>query len=90
MGRIVGGDISLINGLLQVTGCNSNLYLMNPAGIIFGADAQLNVPADFFATTATSLGFGDNNCFNAFGDNDYLNLIIPIIWSAFTMIGSPW
>ncbi|NES82943.1 MAG: filamentous hemagglutinin N-terminal domain-containing protein, partial [Moorea sp. SIO2B7] len=58
LGRVVGGDPSVINGLIQVTGGNSNLYLMNPAGIIFGRNSQLNVPADFFATTATGIGFG--------------------------------
>ncbi|NEP60355.1 MAG: CHAT domain-containing protein [Symploca sp. SIO2G7] len=75
LGRVVGGDPSIINGLIQVTGGNSNLFLMNPAGIIFGSDARLNVPADFFATTATGIGFGDNNWFNALGDNDYQSLI---------------
>ncbi|HAG82912.1 MAG TPA: hypothetical protein DCL61_17560, partial [Cyanobacteria bacterium UBA12227] len=47
LGRVVGGDASIINGLIQVTGGNSNLYLMNPAGIVFGSQASLNVPADF-------------------------------------------
>ncbi len=52
LARIVGGNASVINGLIQVTGGNSNLFLMNPAGIVFGANAQLNVPASFTATTA--------------------------------------
>ncbi|NER51628.1 MAG: filamentous hemagglutinin N-terminal domain-containing protein, partial [Symploca sp. SIO1A3] len=73
LGRIVGGDASIINGLIQVTGGNSNLFLMNPAGIIFGNNATLNVPADFTATTATGIGF-DENWFNAFGVNDYNSL----------------
>ncbi|WP_256529599.1 two-partner secretion domain-containing protein, partial [Limnofasciculus baicalensis] len=71
LGRVTGGDASLINGLIQVTGGNSNLYLMNPAGIVFGPNAQLNVPAAFTATTATGIGFGDNNWFNATGVNNY-------------------
>jgi filamentous hemagglutinin family protein len=75
MGRVTGGDASLINGLIQVTGGNSNLFLMNPAGIIFGSNAQLNVPASFMATTATGIGFGGNHWFNAFGENNYQNLI---------------
>ncbi|MDY6786466.1 MAG: filamentous hemagglutinin N-terminal domain-containing protein, partial [Cyanobacteriota bacterium] len=75
LSRVVGGDPSIINGLIQVTGGNSNLYLMNPAGIIFGTDAMLNVPADFFATTATGMGFGNDGWFEAFGNNDYRNLI---------------
>jgi filamentous hemagglutinin family protein len=56
LARVRGGDASIINGLIQVTGGKSNLYLMNPAGIIFGASARLNVPASFTATTATGIG----------------------------------
>ncbi len=61
LGRVVGGDPSRINGILQVTGGSPNLYLVNPAGILFGANAQLNLPAAFTASTATGLGF---NCVN--------------------------
>ncbi|MEC4854020.1 MAG: filamentous hemagglutinin N-terminal domain-containing protein, partial [Jaaginema sp. PMC 1079.18] len=74
LGRIVGGDPSMINGLIQVMGGNSNLYLVNPAGIVFGSDAQLNVPASFSATTADRIGFGDR-IFNATGNNNYETLI---------------
>nr|MCU0516512.1 filamentous hemagglutinin N-terminal domain-containing protein [Oscillatoria sp. Prado101] len=55
LGRVVGGDASYINGLIQVSGGNSNLFLMNPAGILFGPNASLNVPASFTATTATGI-----------------------------------
>ncbi|NEO50973.1 MAG: filamentous hemagglutinin N-terminal domain-containing protein, partial [Moorea sp. SIO4A3] len=77
LGRVVGGNPSIINGLIKITSTGSpNLYLMNPAGIIFGADARLNVPASFTATTATGIGFGEGNWFDAFGDNNnYQNLI---------------
>ena len=74
LGRINGGNPSMINGLLQVTGGNSNLFLMNPAGIVFGQGASLNVPASFTATTANQIGFG-NNLFNAFGDNNFSALV---------------
>ena len=74
LGRINGGNPSMINGLLQVTGGNSNLFLMNPAGIVFGQGASLNVPASFTATTANQIGFG-NNVFNALGDNNFSALI---------------
>ena len=73
LGRVTGGNASLINGLIQVSGGNANLYLMNPAGIIFGPNSQLNVPASFTATTATGIGF-DGGWFNAFGSNDYSSL----------------
>ncbi|MEQ9671623.1 CHAT domain-containing protein [Coleofasciculus sp. G2-EDA-02] len=74
LSRITGGDLSIINGLIQISGGTSNLFLMNPAGIIFGNDAQLNVPAAFTATTATGISFGDN-LFNATGINDYKSLV---------------
>jgi filamentous hemagglutinin family protein len=73
--RVVGGDASIINGLIQMTGGNSNLFLINPAGIIFGAEASLNVPASFTATTATGIGLGEGNWFNVLGNNDYQILI---------------
>jgi filamentous hemagglutinin family protein len=57
--RVTGGEASLINGLIQVTGGNSNLYIMNPAGIVFGTNARLNVPANFSATTATGIQVGN-------------------------------
>ncbi|MEG4248873.1 CHAT domain-containing protein [Microcoleus sp. Pol10D4] len=74
LGRISGGDVSVINGLISVSGGNSNLFLMNPAGIVFGQNARLNVPGSFFATTATGIGFGDN-WFNSAGINDYKALV---------------
>lgn len=74
LGGVNGGDPSIINGLIQVTGGSPNLYLMNPAGIVFGANASLNVPAAFTATTANAIGFG-NIWFSAVGSNDYANLV---------------
>lgn len=71
--RVVGSDASLIDGTIQVTGGNANLFLMNPAGIIFGPQANLNVPASFTATTATGIGF-DGGWFNATGANNYTQL----------------
>src|SRR4028119_528451 len=74
LGRVVGGNPSIINGLIQVSGGNSNLFLINPSGIIFGPNASLNLPAAFTATTATNIGF-DSGLFNIAGANDYRTLI---------------
>jgi len=76
LGQVVGGEPSQINGLIQVTGGSPNLFLINPAGIVFGPDARLNVPAAFTATTATGVSFGDggDRWLNTVGANDYANL----------------
>ncbi len=68
--RVTGGDASRLDGLIQVSGSSANLFLMNPAGIVFGTNASLNVAGSFAATTATGIGFGAN-WFNASGSNNY-------------------
>lgn len=68
--RVTGGNQSFINGNLEVVGSKANLYIMNPAGIVFGASAQLNVPASFTATTASAIGFGQA-WFSATGTNNH-------------------
>ncbi|NER36127.1 MAG: CHAT domain-containing protein [Oscillatoria sp. SIO1A7] len=81
IGSISSGDASVINGIIQVTGGNSNLFLINPAGFFFGPNASLNVPGDFSAATATAIGFGaDPEGFpledlDVFGENDWASLI---------------
>ncbi|NEO84449.1 MAG: DUF4347 domain-containing protein [Spirulina sp. SIO3F2] len=73
LGRVVGGNPSVIEGLIRLSGGNSNLYLMNPAGMVFSNGASLDVPGSFAATTATRIGF-NNGFFNAYGENDYAAL----------------
>ncbi|HEY9621284.1 MAG TPA: CHAT domain-containing protein [Crinalium sp.] len=82
--RVVGGNPSVIDGLLQVTGGNSNLFLMNPAGIVFGDHARLDVPAAFTATTATGIGF-DAGWFEAIATGDYAALVGDPTSFAFTL-----
>ncbi|MDJ1181874.1 CHAT domain-containing protein [Roseofilum casamattae] len=74
LGRVVGGDPSFINGLVQLSNSNANLYLLNPAGIVFGRHSSLNVPAAFYGTTADAIGFAGDRRFNAVGSNDWTTL----------------
>ncbi|MGI8499684.1 MAG: glycosyltransferase, partial [Hassallia sp.] len=74
LGRVTGGNPSLINGLIQVTGGSPNLFLLNPAGFVFGANASLNVPGAFTATTANGIGFG-NIWFDAIATNNYTAMV---------------
>lgn len=85
LSRISGGNPSYIDGLLQVSGGNANLFLLNPAGIVFGNNAQLNLAGDFTASTASGIGFGEEFWS---GNTDYAALVGTPTGFAFTGNGA--
>lgn len=90
LARVTGGDASIINGLIRVSSTEpegfsgANLFLMNPAGIVFGGGASLDVQGSFTATTANAIGFGDQ-WFNAIGANNFATLLGDPTTFAFSM-----
>jgi filamentous hemagglutinin family protein len=64
--RVTGGDASTIDGTISLQAAYGapNFFLINPAGVTFTANAQVNVPASFHVTTADYLKFGDGNFYS--------------------------
>jgi filamentous hemagglutinin family protein len=77
--RVTGGSVSNIDGLLQTNG-SASLFLLNPAGILFGSNASLNLGGSLVATTANSIKFADGNEFGATQTtgNPLLTVSVPI------------
>ncbi len=63
--RVTGGGVSSIDGRLCSQIPNANFYLINPSGIVFGPNAQLDVSGSFHASTADYLRLADGGRFDA-------------------------
>ncbi len=88
LSRVTGGNPSNIFGTIQTTGFGgANLFLMNPAGIVFGPTASLNVGGSVSFTTADYLRLTDGAQFNALpGPQDASVSTAPV--AAFGFLGS--
>lgn len=65
IGRVTGGTVSTIDGVLGSSIPGANLYLINPAGIVFGEHAALAVSGSFHAGSAHYLRLGSDGRFDA-------------------------
>jgi filamentous hemagglutinin family protein len=63
--RVTGGNPSQINGTIRSTIPHAELFLLNPAGIVFGESARLDVQGGFHASTADYMRLGTTGRFEA-------------------------
>ena len=77
--RVTGGNVSNIDGLIKANG-SANVFLINPAGIVFGENARLDIGGSFLGTTAESILFEDVFEFSAVNaqSESLLTVSVPI------------
>ncbi|WP_292804421.1 S-layer family protein [Nostoc sp. NMS7] len=80
--RVTGGNVSNIDGLISTLNSSNpvSLFLMNPAGIVFGPNARLDIGGSFVGTTANSIKFSDEVEFSAVNPSasPLLTISVPI------------
>ena len=83
--RVTGGSTSYISGLIDSTEIpNADFWFINPAGVVFGQGAEINVPASVHFSTAGALRFADGEDFQiAIPDGSILSVSNPTAFGFF-------
>ena len=92
LSRVTGGNPSNIFGTIDTTAFpGANLFLMNPAGILFGPTARLNVGGSFHATSADYIQLDGGSRFNAVpsGADALLTVAAPAAFGFLTAAPGP-
>ena len=62
---MTGGERSDIDGTIRSTIPGADFYFINPAGVVFGPNASLDLQGSFHVSTADELRFADGATFSA-------------------------
>ncbi|MBL8247014.1 MAG: filamentous hemagglutinin N-terminal domain-containing protein, partial [Candidatus Competibacter sp.] len=85
IGRVTGGQMSVIDGAIRSTIPGANLYLLNPAGVLFGEQATLDVTGSFHVSTADYVRLSDGGRFDARTPGNSVLTVAPV--AAFGFLG---
>jgi len=85
--RVTGGQASFINGVFASVIPGADVYFLNPAGVMFGQKAQINVPGSLYISTADYLRLGEEGRFYANLSQEPLLTVAPP--SAFGFFDAP-
>ncbi len=85
IGRVTGGERSLIDGKIASTIPNANLFLINPSGWVFGPNASLDIGGSFHVSSADYLRLADGTRFQATANGSTYTAAPP---EAFGFLGS--
>jgi filamentous hemagglutinin family protein len=73
LARVTSGCPSSIDGIISSDIQGANLFFLNPAGVMFGEHAKINVSGSFAVSTANYLKLADGGKFNtSLGGGDML------------------
>jgi filamentous hemagglutinin family protein len=86
IGRVTGGKPSSIDGTLASKIRGADLWLLNPAGLLFGPHAHLDVLGSFHASTADELRFAGGAVFSALDPQGSVLSVAPP--AAFGFLGA--
>ncbi|MCP4700365.1 MAG: filamentous hemagglutinin N-terminal domain-containing protein, partial [Gammaproteobacteria bacterium] len=83
--RVTGGEASHIDGTLRATIPGADLYFLNPAGVMFGPNARLDIRGSFHVSSADYLRLGDTGQFNAaYPEQSTLSMASPAAFGFLT------
>ncbi|WP_300460419.1 filamentous hemagglutinin N-terminal domain-containing protein [Desulfobacula sp.] len=87
IGRVTGGTLSTIDGLIRSEFPSANLYLLNPSGFLFSPNATLDVNGSFHVSTANYISLGNEGIFYA--DSSQKSVLTVDSPSAFGFLDTP-
>ena len=86
LGRVTGGNVSEIDGLIKSDIAGANLYLLNPNGFLFGENASVDVDGAFTVSSRDRIDLGKDGVFLATDSNKSVFTASPP--QAFGFLGS--